>query len=63
MGGLKQNYLPYHNSLPSVIQSYWFKKTKKEILRDSADINPLRLAISNSLHFICCGLSIKRLPF
>jgi hypothetical protein len=49
---------------PSVdLHIYWVKKTKKELLRDSAYINPLRKAIDNSLHFISCGFSGRSLPF
>ena len=45
------------------LRTYWFKKNKKELLRDSTYINPLYKAIDNSLHFIGCGFSDSSLPF
>lgn len=62
-GGLKLNYEPNHNSLTNGLQTYWLKKTKKEVLRDSTGNNLVYTAISNSLHFICSGLSLKTFPF
>jgi len=60
-GGLMLNNYPADSSVS--VHNYWFKKTKKDLLRDSAYINPLYQAIDNSLHFISCGLSGGKLPF
>ncbi|MEO6524944.1 MAG: hypothetical protein ABIN91_24875 [Mucilaginibacter sp.] len=60
-GGLMFNHYPIDPA--AGLRTYWFKKTKKGLLRDSACINPLRNAIDNSLHFISSGFSGRSLPF
>jgi hypothetical protein len=68
-GGLKLSQYPVsvknscqaniQTQLPGRVQSYWLKKTRKEVIRDAAYINPICKAINNSLHFIYCGFSAK----
>jgi hypothetical protein len=60
-GGLMLNNLKA--DVGTGLHVYWFKRSQKEMFRDSAYFNPLRTAIDNSLHFISGGFSITSLPF
>ncbi|EHQ27634.1 hypothetical protein Mucpa_3536 [Mucilaginibacter paludis DSM 18603] len=43
--------------------SYWLKRSRKELLRDSRPINPICKAIEDSMYFISRGFTGKSFLF
>lgn len=65
LGRLEQSKRPFdaQAKIPAGLQRYWFKKTRKEVLKYNTDTNTLYKAINNSFHFVGNGIISRMLYF